>query len=587
MKKLYLLLLLIVATVVTITSCEPNNNGSDEQLGEVVSATYDPVSKSFIVKFSSGAEKTFLATIDDTVTPSTAGYAFDKKTYLYAPDATVASDATICKKVNRVSQFVYDGMSTYYYWADNMLNRKPKLTDANPANYFYRLLHSTDTKNGWSWITDDIQALLAGFSGESLSFGYDLGFIILNNKVYAYIKYVYADSPAANAGLERLDLIGKLNGNHITTEERNGNTYVNSEDVNLLYGNDAVTFTTYRFSEDQLVQDKEVTITPNNSSKDPVLLDTLYTIGDKTVGYLFYTNFYSNFNHHLYEAFSRFKQEGVTDLVLDLRYNTGGSVSSAVYLASLIAPRSVVENKSPFIVMDYNDYLNRAFDKWYEEASASDKEKWDRKYYLGTYNSENNENPLGANLNLNKVYIIATGNSYSASELILFCLRPYMEAVHIGSNTGGKYTASWTIHAYDNQNGQAINLYDVKELSLTEKNTLKNWGMQPIVAMFADKDSKNFSNTGHLVPNHALKEGFGYIDYWTPLGDTRDVLLGQALYLITGDENYKPVPPSTLSTRSSRLAKDVLTPREVARPVIIDNVKLTPDDFQKLRELLD
>lgn len=590
MKKTYLFFLLIIASVATITSCEPKGNGSDEQLGEVVSATYDPVSKTFTVKFSSGADKTFVATIDDSVTPPTAGYALDDKTYLYAPDATVASDATVCKGINRVSQFVYDGMSTYYYWADNMVNKKPKLTDANPTNYFHRVLHSTDTKNGWSWITDDVKSLLAGYSGESLSFGYNLGFIILDEKVYAFIKYVYANSPAANAGLNRLDLIGKLNGRPIATEKRNGSTYVKSEDVNLLYGNDAVTFTTYRFLEDQLVQDKEVTITPNNSSKDPILLDTLYTIGNKKVGYLFYTDFYSNFNHHLYEVFYRFKQAGATDLVLDLRYNTGWAVSSAIYLASLIAPRSIVENKSPFIVMDYNELLNRSFDKWYSEASAEDKDRYDRKYYLGTYNSENNENPLGANLNLNKVYIIATGNSYSASELTLFCLKPYMEVVHVGSDTGGKYTASWTIHAYDPQrdehgSARANTLYDEKKLSTTEKNTLKDWAMQPIVAMYADKDSRNFSSTGHLVPNHALKEGFGYINYWKPLGDTKDVLLGQALYLITGDESYKPIAPPTLDTRSTQFAKEVLTPREMAQPVIIDDMRLTPDDFQKLREL--
>jgi hypothetical protein len=109
--------------------------------------------------------------------------------------------------------------------------------------------------------------------------------------------------------------------------------------------------------------------------------------------------------------------------------------------------------------------------------------------------------------------------------------------------------------------------------------------MQPIVAMYADKDSRNFSSTGHLVPNHALKEGFGYINYWKPLGDTKDVLLGQALYLITGDESYKPIAPPTLDTRSTQFAKEVLTPREMAQPVIIDDMRLTPDDFQKLREL--
>ena len=45
-------------------------------------------------------------------------------------------------------------------------------------------------------------------------------------------------------------------------------------------------------------------------------------------------------------------------------------------------------------------------------------------------------NPLTANLNLNKVYVIATSGSVFASELTTFCLRPYMNVIHIGE----KYT---------------------------------------------------------------------------------------------------------------------------------------------------
>ena len=573
--------MLIVAMVISFASCDPKEDNPNTELGDIVSATYDPATKSFFVKFSSGQEKTFKATIDESVNPPTAGYALDENTYLYATDATASSEATISNQVNRVSQFVYDGMATYYYWADDVVNKEPKLTDVNPENYFYRILHSTDTKNGWSWITDDVKGLLAGYSGQSLSFGYDLSFVIIDNDVYAFIKYVYADSPADNAGLKRLDLIGKLNDQPISTEQRNGATYISNKDVNLLYGNNAVKFTTYKLSGSQLTQDKVVTIAPNNSSKDPVLYDSVYTIGDKIIGYLFYTDFYDNFNYRLYDVFSNFKQAGVTDLVLDLRYNTGGAVSSAIYLASLIAPRTVVENKSPYIVMDYNDLLNRSFDQWYKEAIPANKYKYDRKDYLGTYNSKEKD-PLGANLDLDKVYILATGNSYSASELTLFCLDSYMDVVHIGANTGGKYTASWTIHGYNGDYG--VTLYDEDKLSTAEKNTLKDWAMQPIVAMYSNKDSKNFSSPGYLVPDHFLREGFGYIDYWTPLGDTNDVLLGQALYLITGVESYKPVEPTTRTTRM-RSERIVVGPNDAAKPVIMDNMNLTPEDFQKLREL--
>lgn len=72
-----------------------------------------------------------------------------KKTYLLLTLIATISVAllTSCEtheiqgEVNRVSQFVYDGMSAYYYWADDMVNKKPELTDADPTNYFNRVLH--------------------------------------------------------------------------------------------------------------------------------------------------------------------------------------------------------------------------------------------------------------------------------------------------------------------------------------------------------------------------------------------------------------------------------------------------------------
>ncbi|MDR2815727.1 MAG: hypothetical protein LBB62_03385 [Proteiniphilum sp.] len=493
-----------------------------------------------------------------------------------APNRPSGSDAPL------VSQFIYDGMSTYYKWNEQMAGKKPTANSTDPVQYFKSVLYSTDTQQGWSWITDDVDELLAGFSGKALSFGYDLSFAVIENVVYAVVRYVYPNTPAANAGLQRLDLIGKLNGQPITTEQRDGNTYISDQSVNLLYGNNPVTFSIYRISgTEPILNQAEVAIAPDDSEKDPVLFDSIYTIGSKKIGYLFYTDFYDNFNHRLHEVFSRFKQSGVTDLALDLRYNRGGSVSAAIYLASLIAPKTIVENKSPYVVMDYNELLNTSFDKWYNEAKPADKYKYDRKDYLGVYDSGKEQDPLGANLDLNKVYIIATDNSYSASELTLFCLRPYMDVIHIGSNTGGKYTASWTIHGYDEDLG--VPVYDAADLSSAEKTELKNWAMQPIVAMYADKDGKNFSAPGHLEPAYTIKEGFGKLSQWAPLGDTKDVLLGQALYLISGDNSYLPTPSRSMqSVRTMRV--ETVHSRDIAKPVIMDNMKLSADDFKKLRE---
>lgn len=483
-----------------------------------------------------------------------------------------------------VSQFVYDGLSTYYFWADDMTRKKPTSNDTDPRAYFKKVLHSTDSEHGWSWITDDVNALLAGFSGTDLSFGYDLEFIEDkegNNTAYAFIKYVYSNTPAAKAGLKRLDLIKELNGQPIKTERRDGDTYVASSAINLLYGNNTVTFNIYKFSEDQIVHDKEITITPDKSAKNPVLYDNVYEIGDKKIGYLFYTDFYDNYNNHLFEVFQNFKQQGITDLVLDLRYNTGGAASAALYLASLIAPESAVKANSPFVMMNYNKLLNSSFDKWYNEAKPADKYKYDRKQYLGEYDQRVEANPMEANLDLDKVYIIATNGSYSASELITFCLKSYMDVVHIGSKTGGKYTASWTIHGYDDDLG--VPVYDSQKLSSKNKEVLKNWAMQPIVAQYANWEGESFSNPGYLAPDYPLEEGFGKLIQWTPIGDPKDVLLGQALYLISGDPDYQPKEIRSISI-TRLISRKVANPIDMSKPVVIEH-NLTTEDFLELREL--
>lgn len=466
-----------------------------------------------------------------------------------------------------VSQFIYDGMSTYYLWNEEMLDKEPTANDTDPEKYFKSVLYQTDTENGWSWITDDVDALLASFEGEETrSFGYSLTFVALNDEYtqfLALVRYVYPNTPAANAGIKRLDLIGKVDGEPITgSVDENGLLTLDNDKLN---GDQTAVFTIYKLTEDGIIEDKDVQITPAPISTDPVFYDNIYTIGNKKIGYLFYTSYIANYNYRLYEVFSKFKNENITDLVLDLRYNSGGGISAASYLASFIAPKNDVEQETVFTSLRYNSYLNEYLDK----------NNISRSYHLGELN-EGDQDPLPVNLDLDKVYIIATGSSASASELTAFCLKPIMDVVHIGGETYGKYTASFTIHAYDGNKGNTI--YNEARLSSEEKSTLKNWAMQPIVAVYTDKDDNDFINPGYLQPDYALSEGFGYINYWTEIGDTKDTLLGQALYLITGEKDYQPIEPS--QTRSTKQRHKVVNgvsslEKEAIKPVLIDNASST------------
>lgn len=561
MKKLFSFLFFLLSVTVTWTACDRET--PPLQLGNVVSATYDPQTKSFVVKYSSGTEKTYTATVDNSTDPPTASYSLPDGTFLYVADAGKTGDATVSTKVNTVSQFVYDGMSLYYLWADNMTSKKPTVKDVDPLKYFESVLYSVDTQHGWSWMTDDIKGLMAEFSGEvSDAFGFEPFVLWTDNtktNLVAFVRYVFPNTPASEAGLKRGDIITQVDGQ----------TLVLSNYRKVYGATSAVTFTVM----DQYFKNpKQVSITPRKISTNPVFFSKVYEIGGKKIGYLFYTDFISDYNKALYDTFSSFKQAGVTDLVLDLRYNRGGAITAATYLSSLIAPKTAVENKSVFTILSYNNALNTYFDR----------KGWSRADSLGVYD-DTEPNPLNANLNLNKVYIIATSSSYSASELTTFCLKPFMNVVHIGEKTGGKFTASWTIHAYNDFNNKAVTIYDEKDLSSQEKTQLQNWGMQPIVAKYTDKDNKSFDNQGYLAPDYAMDSEEYNPETWVPIGDTKDYLLAKAISLITGQ---------TLSATRSLPAKQMIdanlfSPKDevTKESVNLDNVRLTPEDVKEIRKL--
>lgn len=258
--------------------------------------------------------------------------------------------------------------------------------------------------------------------------------------------------------------------------------------------------------------------------------------GDKKIGYLFYTDFINNYNSSLKDAFLKFKAAGVTDLIVDLRYNHGGDLEAAGFLASLIAPRSAVQSKALFAQLDFNTLLNAELGSRY-------------KYSLGSGSID----PLPANLDLKTVYIIATDDSYSASELLTFCLRPYMKVVHIGSNTGGKFTASMTVAAYDSYNNRVNTIYNPNNLTASAKDSLKDWAMQPIVAIYKDSKGADFSAAATLVPDVKVESQENDLSAFKPIGDPTDYLLSATIAKITGTPVSATVNRSVSSLRAADL----------------------------------
>jgi C-terminal processing protease CtpA/Prc len=473
-----------------------------------------------------------------------------------------------------VSQFVYDGMSMYYLWDEQMKSKEPTEFSTDPKKYFESVLYGQLDK--WSWITDDVDDLLNRFSGEAAAaYGFSLIPIIFDNpRLIVAIPYVYPNTPAAEAKLKRGDVFWEIDGRAIT-----------GQNLDILYdANREITLTVieqddpfWSTNATEPINPRRVTITPGNFNTNPVLHTSIHAIEDnKKIGYLFYTGFFSNFNESLYNAFIEFRQAGVTDLVLDLRYNPGGDVSAAVYLASMIAPRDAVEKNSVFAIMQYNQYINRNF-------------RIDGNQRLGRFRADH-PNPINANLNLDKVYIITSRRSASASELITFCLRPYLTVAHIheyipqlGEKTAGKYTASWTVHAFDNFTldigGEKVNraqtVYGNSQLTAAKKDELKNWAMQPIVARYTDRDGNDFSAQGGLVSPFPVQSLEGAPHRWGQIGDREEYLFAKAISLIT-DKPYRAAVRSASDRQLIQTEFRSQSEELLRRAVHLDNVQTLP-----------
>src|SRR5690606_35739379 len=305
-----------------------------------------------------------------------------------------------------VEEFVYEGLNEIYlYKADvtvladdyfsNDAERKDFLAEFSaPEKLFDNLLSNQDR---FSFMTDDYNELEDSFDGISSSTAgmkFGLGKISGGNYIFGFLQYIIPGTSADKEGLTRGTVFTEINGQKLTLNN-----------ISSLLDNDTFTINIGYVEGGTLkLTDKTVTLKQDQYTANPVHLVKTIERNGRKIGYLMYNSFIDNFDDELNAAFAELKAEGVTDLVLDLRYNGGGSVGSALGLASMITGQYKGE-------VFMKEQWNEKYQKYYE---ANQPERLVNRFddIIRTGEKINS-------LNLSKVYVLTTISTASASELII------------------------------------------------------------------------------------------------------------------------------------------------------------------------
>lgn len=339
----------------------------------------------------------------------------------------------------------------------------------------------------------------------------DFGFApFYNDNSDLRVKYVYPGSPADKAGLKRGYQILSINSNSsISYDGPNG---TNTQFVINAWANGSTISLVVKRSDSD-VTPIAVTLTAANYTINPVLTYKTIDIGNgKVMGYIVFNSFTSddNADPQLDAAFNYFQSQGITDLVVDLRYNGGGYVSTAEYLDNLIVPAA--KTNTTMYTYHFNDQLVAGKQKLlYNQVRLDPGTK--KLYNYGQFDYTVAGNTVQftkkGSLAIGRVFFIVTGSTASASELTINNLRPHLDVQLIGGQTYGKPVGFFDID---------INKYQMYIPEFATQNSAGQGGYYdgmtpgdgyPGVSDYDDA-TKDFGDTTENLLNHAvhyLKKG--------------------------------------------------------------------------------
>lgn len=241
------------------------------------------------------------------------------------------------------------------------------------------------------------------------------------------VQAVYPNSSASTFGVGRGTIITQIDGKDIT-----GANY-SSQYLNLLYPTKSNVKLLVEFPDSI----SEVILTSTMLDPTPIYVNKVIEDGENRVGYLMYDAFDAAYDNDLLEVLADFKSKGITDLILDLRYNGGGYVMSSNMLSSCLIGDGCKDKI--FHYYRYNaDRMADVGDTQQETGQTYDKEVslFGEKYMYDDYYGVNLET---YSLNLKRLFVLTTKATASASEALINALRGHgISVIVIGEKTNGK-----------------------------------------------------------------------------------------------------------------------------------------------------
>ena len=441
---------------------------------------------------------------------------------------TITPDPFPADSLGRINRWILDSMRRYYYWADG-ITAQPDY--AVSSNLFFKSLLSSDDRFSWISNGTDIKAP----SNSYFTYGFHYAWVQVTgmDSYLGVITVTNKNGAADRAGFRRGTYFSKLNGVPVTT--------VNMAAANSTLTSGARLLLTPVVYDNGWKEQADITLAAGFTAEIPLLYTRTYTAGGVTTGYLYYNSFNENYDAELLTAFGKLKAANVSELILDLRYNGGGSVASSAKLAAMIAGK----------LTGGNTYVI------YQGNSREGRKSRTLQQVLNT--SASNAGKQYATLQdkllpLQRVFILTTKATVSAAELVTNNLKPYIQVNSIGETTAGK-----------NEAGFLISDYRVPKQVW--------WQMEPtIYKLFNSANIGNYE--GGLTPQYKIDE-LAQLPL-ADIGSPDDILVKKALELIYGNtlpDHYSslrtPVTPALQVTPVFRSAEDPV----LQNPMIVNPVK--------------